>query len=1751
MDAFQAHDHIMCSYGDYLRSFLQIKDERIRQTVEAAFQSSGFLPEPLIQFNPSYRRDESLQTLSTAGIIHPDLPKIFGSYQLYQHQIEALRIGTSGHGFIVTSGTGSGKSLTYLATIFNYLLQLPDKKPGIKAILVYPMNALINSQEKEIEKYRDQAGPGFPISFAKYTGQESAEARERIKLQQPDIILTNYMMLELILTRHQEKWMREAIKEHLKFLVFDELHTYRGRQGSDVSMLIRRIKSLCSQSLICIGTSATMASSGDQSSRKQAVAEVASDIFGTAFSPEHIVEESLATCTGGLQRLPDKISLQTAIDEKKLFSGDRATLMHHPLATWLENRVALRWETKEDKLEDSLLSDKHTSLVRGRPMTLTAIAELLSSDSTRPFDQCRKALENLLKWCEQINKELAASGSRETVLPFKIHQFIGQTGLAYLTLEPIRERFITLETSRYHKEKGQEEKMLYPVLFSRHSGHEFLCVQLDFEIGLIFPRDPDEIPPQISQADLKGSSKRGQAAQVLSEEDFPAGYLVLPHAADEENIWTADDLANLPDSWFDKNGALKNYYAFRIPRRIYFDATGNFSFDPDFEQWGWYMPAKLLIDPTAGIIYQDVKVSENTKLMRLGNEGRSTATTILSFNAIHALHGQHIETEKQKLLSFTDNRQDASLQSGHFNDFMITGRLRSAIFHALRAAPDGNLKLENIAEKVFEVLHLPESAYAKTPSQNPAWPDPENESALKIYLLIRILYDLKRGWRYNLPNLEQCGLLNIAYKRLTAYCSIEEFWRPLPYFSLLSPDQREEVVIQVLDYFRTAFAIDHAYLSERRSEIENYLKIRLDESMHWSLDFNEQLEIPYILLPQAVGDTPPKVYTASIGPASNLGKYLKRKFTEAGLEPLRGQAYTQFIQDLCEVLYEGHFLKKELVTGKKAAVTGYRLRTDAIVWQLDSGKRVRPDLVRLATYKGMDTQPNVFFKAFYQQDFKRFQKPLVGREHTGQLGHQQRIEREDDFRKGDISALFCSPTMELGIDIADLNVVHMRNVPPNPANYAQRSGRAGRSGQTALVFTYCSAGSPHDRHYFANKEKMVAGVVIPPKIDLVNEELILSHLNAYLLMKLQLSSLHYAVSDLLDLSQAEALPLKAELKNYIREQIEHKKEYCIDQFLTTTASIRERLEASYWFSREWISRQVASFLTRFDQSLDRWRKLYRAAERTKIEARLIIDDALVKHGSSTWNEARRREKVALEQRGILLNENRQSAGSQSEFYVFRYLASEGFLPGYNFTRLPVRTYVGYRHQDQGEYISRPRFTALKEFGPNNLIYHNGSKYKVNRMTLFNAAVQTQEIKISKTTGYAFLGDEGRGMNNDPITKTALDAEDAVERNNRLLLLQESEALPRERISCEEEERRSTGYLIDQYFSYPKGMDATRQATLKFNDHPLLHCIYSSATRLIQINRKWKRTQAEGEEAGFFIDSSNGKWLRLKDLEQSDVAQRSVNVQLYTTDTADTLYLQPLQQLELPAGQERAAAITLAYALKRAIENQFQVEENEIGVWLMGEQQTPNIMLFEAAEGSLGILSLLVENGIVLQQLFRRAYELLHFDPITLEDLGKDTYPRSSYDDLLSYYNQRYHNELDRHLVKAPLERLMACRIDQEQRQGSMEAQYKYLQSSIDLHAATEQPFIDYLYRHGIRLPDRAQVNLEDYYISADFVYKNDSGCTLIFCDGRVHDQAEVKLQDARKRQLLRDSGYDVIEWHYSEPLEQLIERRKDIFRKVR
>jgi DEAD/DEAH box helicase len=448
MNIFQTHARIIKDYATYISSFLNISDPGIKDHVEAELTQGKLWPEPLLQFNPSYEMAGSVSDLAQTGVIHKEMADILKGYCLYHHQVQAIKLGTQSRDFVVTSGTGSGKSLTYIGSIFHYLLSNPNQS-GVTAIVVYPMNALINSQYEEFDRYKQKyekaTGKDFPIKFGQYTGQEKEEKRQQMRENPPQILLTNYMMLELLLTRIRESSIRDAIYKNLRFLVFDELHTYRGRQGADVAMLIRRIRAKCLHSVISIGTSATMVSTGDSASQRNEVAKVATTLFGRTFSFEQVVNEKLSRSLSIEGSTPAKTELTLSILAGIQTEASVEQLKKHPIAIWLENRIAL----------DNINGE----LQRRKPLPVSKIIQFLSEDSGVDTKICQGFLVELLQWISIVNQRLQAAGERYTYLPFKLHQFISQTGSVYTTLDQDSNRYITLEPGVFKKD--EDEKNLF------------------------------------------------------------------------------------------------------------------------------------------------------------------------------------------------------------------------------------------------------------------------------------------------------------------------------------------------------------------------------------------------------------------------------------------------------------------------------------------------------------------------------------------------------------------------------------------------------------------------------------------------------------------------------------------------------------------------------------------------------------------------------------------------------------------------------------------------------------------------------------------------------------------------------------------------------------------------------------------------------------------------------------------------------------------------------------------------------------------------------------------------------------------------------------------------------------------------------------------------------------------------------------------------------------------------------------------
>jgi hypothetical protein len=855
---------------------------------------------------------------------------------------------------------------------------------------------------------------------------------------------------------------------------------------------------------------------------------------------------------------------------------------------------------------------------------------------------------------------------------------------------------------------------------------------------------------------------------------------------------------------------------------------------------------------------------------------------------------------------------------------------------------------------------------------------------------------------------------------------------------------------------------------------------------------------------------------------------------------LNGKNYVTFIYGLLSKLEDADYLAPTKVRNKENKdVSVYRLKIEKLVWRLGGGEEVKADPIKQRTYRDQKPRANEFFRELYKKELSAM-KRFNGEEHTGQLKSDVRIEREDRFRDGRISALFCSPTMELGIDIRDLSVVHLRNAPPSPANYAQRAGRAGRSGQGALVFTYCSSYSPHDRHYFHKQIDLVAGTVQAPRLDLCNRELLETHLNALLISEIGLPQLEQdgnskpSLMALVD-STNGSFPISDEVRSCLRIS-QSTLDDVKSTFLRVVKDFVPQLHArgANWFTGEWIDKSLSSIADSLDKSLGRWRVLYKTTDATLKTASQKISSGMFTSGGDEHKKYKRTQDQALRQLGLLKNETGRGPADNSEFYPYRYLAAEGFLPGYNFTRLPVRVFVPTGDNSSGEFISRPRSVALREFGPHNIIYHSGRKYKVSHLITQDAESALKEAKVSIKTGY-FLSDEQRNLENCPLSGVSLSDNANTLHLSHLLEMTESRAEELERISCEEEERRRNGYEVSTYFTVDGGdFSRVRRATLSAGEGVLMNLRFFPAARLVHVNTKWRSQNAEGFPMGLV----SGQWCRsIPDRETAREEHRLVK--LWTSTVADALYIEPTQPLALT----HSGVVTLQSALKRAIEEIFQIESNEIGVVSLGDAEVPNILIYEAAEGSLGVLSQFVEDIKVFPKVIQKAIELCRYDSVEYR-------APASYDDLLSYYNQRDHKEINRFEIKSALEKLLVCTLTSVRNSNyqTYEEHYQALLRTFDQRSSTEKKFLEYLYENNLRLPDIAQKQVDGIYAQPDFYY---SERIWVFCDGTPHDDPSTKARDEVLRQEIRARGDEVLVYYYRDNLADVIKSRPDIFTKVR
>jgi len=795
---------------------------------------------------------------------------------------------------------------------------------------------------------------------------------------------------------------------------------------------------------------------------------------------------------------------------------------------------------------------------------------------------------------------------------------------------------------------------------------------------------------------------------------------------------------------------------------------------------------------------------------------------------------------------------------------------------------------------------------------------------------------------------------------------------------------------------------------------------------------------------------------------------------------------------------------------------------------------------------------------------------LKAREHTAQVPQEERMRREEDFRKGELPVLYCSPTMELGVDIADLNAVNLRNVPPTPANYAQRSGRAGRSGQPALVFTYCATGNAHDQYFFRRPKHMVAGSVAPPRLDLANEELVRAHVHAIWLAETGLS-LGRTLNDVLDVSgDAPTLALQAHVRDAIESSTARER-----AFARARAALRDDyplLQQADWFDEDWIARCLEQAPRAFDFACERWRGLYRAAHtQHEAQGRRARDASL---SSRERDMAQNAQRQAHSQMNLLIDS--QNA-AQSDFYSYRYFASEGFLPGYSFPRLPVSAFIPARGRigrgQKDEYVSRPRFLAISEFGPRAIVYHEGSRYMIDRallpvdpQKLDALALPTESIK--RCAMCAYLNDES----DNNCRRCGAQLGSPV---RSLLRMHNVEARRRDRISSDEEERTRMGYELQTALRFAASQNGPRVATAeaRAGDVVLMRLQYAPAAEIWSVNMGWRR---RGEDAppGFVIDVETGRWSK-SDGEDGGAGgdeaggeeaafqqRRTTRVLPYVDDRRNCLIAEVVPAAGL-GRLDTAAASSLEAALKRAIQVHFQLEDVELSVQPLPDVQKRAQMLFvEAAEGGAGVLKRLAYEPEALAAVARAALEICHFDPQSGEDRGgaegaSERCAAACYDCLMSYGNQRDHALLDRHTVRDALLTLTGARVGVTH-EPSSQWEPPQLDASARAPAETllerllrlsgselERRWLRWLDARGLRLPSAAQKLWEECRTRPDFEYE--SAQAVIYVDGPPHEYPERAARDAQQRTCMEDEGYTVIVFAHDDDWEKVVRRYRGVF----
>lgn len=1030
LDPIATSQSVIDTYIRYLGSLLPLRDESLRSAMEAALRDKDAIARgPLLEMTPPFRSGRSLKELVEAGVLASTFGQLFsddlpGDRPLYAHQDAAISKAAAGRNVVVATGTGSGKTESFLVPVLDHLvreLEAGTLGPGVRAIVLYPMNALANDQLKRL---RGLLAGAPDITFGRYTGdtrQAEREARDsyvkqygeeplpnelvsRDAMQKtpPHILLTNYAMLEYLLLRPRDLTLFEG--EHQgtwKFIIVDEAHVYDGIKGAEIAMLLRRLRDRVGRNseLRCLASSATVG--GDWSR----VARFGQSLFGTAFDWVDDDPSRQDVVTATRHPIPDTPTWGP-LDPSEVSALAGA----EDPSEWLAQRQLGR-------LED----ERSTRLVLQRlahdPQTLDSLARAAFPGET--LEDARRALVRLVDVAHRVPRIEGAP-----VLSARYHLFASAVEGAYTCFS----------ASGPH------------VRFSRHE----VCPDCDapmFEIAACKRCGEIHLPGAVQHSDgaeyfrpRSGRPHDGSHWLVIGDE---------VHASDEDD----DAHEGTVDDESPHHATL---------------CTGCGALGSKDDQSCRRCPSST---PLRHVIRLDARGELNRcvacggraprQVRRFSSGADATAAVIAS--SIY----EHLPTkpemlspgEGRQLLMFSDSRQQAAFAAPYLERSYSSLLQRRVLMLALAKERGEELAAADVvtvARKLAESAGLfEERATAFTKRQ-----------AVATWLQREMIEGDER------TSLEGTGLARVRLVR-------PRTGPPTPLLKLgLSPSEAWDLLDVLTQTLRIQGAVAPAddnvdlademlaprnravYVRERQSEAKTSVLSWLPSTGGRS---NRRLDYLARALTTLGRDDDPATVLSGVWKflTSNSGPGWLASTNDAR----RGPVWR----------IDANALRWEFVApGDDAWQCSVCRRRTAISVRGVCPTNWCPGMLKPTQAGGDD-------RNHYTQLYTSMPPhSLSSSEHTAQLTSDTASEVQEKFRVGEINVLSCSTTFELGVDVGELQCVLLRNVPPSTANYVQRAGRAGRRTESAaLVVTFAQMRS-HDQSMFLRPEEIIRGEVRAP-----------------------------------------------------------------------------------------------------------------------------------------------------------------------------------------------------------------------------------------------------------------------------------------------------------------------------------------------------------------------------------------------------------------------------------------------------------------------------------------------------------------------------------------------------------------------------------------------------------------------------------------------------------------------------------------------